>query len=62
MGTRQSGDAASPIFGGDVRLLDEVSQAVREVRRDPARQETCRQLEALARSYFEKEGHEIVLS
>ena len=62
MGTRQSGDFLNPMLTGDVRLLDEVSQTVREIRRDPAQQDTLHALEALSVSYFEKEDHEIALS
>ncbi len=62
MGTRQSGDTLQPMISGDVRLLDEVSQAVREIRRNPARHDTLRALESLAKDFFEQEGHEIALS
>ena len=61
-GTRQSGDPMNPMVSGDIRLLDEVSQAVREIRRDPEQSETLRRLEQLAAAYFENEGHEIALS
>ena len=61
-GTRQSGDMLTPMISGDVRLLDEVSQAVREIRRDPAQKDTLEILEALSVSFFEKEGREIALS
>lgn len=62
IGTRQSGDALQPMINGDIRLLDEVSQSVREIRKDPLQDETLRALESLSQSFFEKESHEIVLS
>ena len=61
-GTRQSGDMVNSMISGDVRLLDEVSQTVRELCRDSAQKEVLETLEALSRAYFEKEGHEIALS
>ena len=62
MGTRQSGDSIRLAVSGDVRLLDEVSQAVREIRRNPAQRETLQALESLSESFFEEEAHEIALS
>ena len=62
MGTRQSGDAIQPLFSGDIRLLDEVSQAVRNVREDPAQRDILLALETLAHAYFENTNHEIALS
>ena len=61
-GTRQSGDNISPMISGDVRLLDEVAQTVREIRRNPAAGDMLHEIENLARNYFEREGHEIALS
>ena len=62
LGPRQSGYAVQPMISGDVRLLDEVSQTVRDIRRNPAHRDTLRKLEILAESFFEREGHEIALS
>ena len=62
LGTRQSGDSIQPMISGDIRLLDEVSQAVRVLRRDPLQSDTCRVLESLASSFFEEGNHEIALS
>ena len=62
MGTRQSGDAVLPVISGDVHLLDEVSRTVRDLRSNPAEQETTKILESLAESFFENDGHEIALS
>ncbi len=62
MGTRQSGEAVNQLISGDIRLLDEVSQAVRKIRKNPAEKDTLCQLESLAAAFFEKEEHEIALS
>lgn len=61
-GVRQSGESMNPMISGDIRMLDEASQAVRELRRNPSERETLKCLETLAAAYFEKEGHEIALS
>ncbi len=61
-GTRQAGDSLSSVMSGDARLLDEVSQTVRELHRDPSQKEILRELEDVARQYFEQNGHEIALS
>lgn len=62
MGTRQSGDTLNPVITGDVRLLDEVSRAVQDIRQDPLQQDTMHALESLASSFYRSEGHEIALS
>ncbi len=62
IGTRQSGDAENVLFSADMRLLEEVSSAVRRLTRDPGEEAAFRDLEQYARSYFEQSGHEIALS
>ena len=62
VGTRQSGDTENILFSADIRLLEEVSAAVRHLTRDPDEEEAFRDLEHYARSYFEQSGHEIALS
>ena len=61
MGTRQSGDGIS-LFAGDARLLEEVSDAVKKLRRDPAQAETLEALNLYATSYFADNGHMIALN
>ena len=63
MGTRQSGDGVSDfLFGGDSRLLEEVSEAVKKLRKDPAQAETLEALNRYAASYFADSGHMIALN
>ena len=61
MGTRQSGDGIS-LFAGDARLLEEVSDAVKKLRRDPAQAGTLEALNRYAASYFADNGHMIALN
>ena len=62
IGTRQSGEAGSDMLFTDVRLLDEVSQCVRQLHRDPSQQQELSAIERLAISYFTGEGHTIALN
>ena len=62
IGTRQSGDAESVVFSSDMRLLEEVSAAVRSLTRDPGEKATLTELEQYARSCFDQSGHGIALS
>ena len=63
IGTRQSGDTGilSMITGGS-RLLEEVSEAVRELHRNPDLSDTLHCLEQYSRSYFEQSGQAVELS
>ena len=61
MGTRQSGDGFSA-FAGDARLLEEVSDAVKDLRKDPAQKETLEALNFYAKSFFDENGHQIALN
>ena len=63
IGTRQSGDAGIlPMIDGDSRLLEEVSEAVRRLHRDPCQSDTLKTLEKYARSFFEESGRDVALS
>ena len=61
-GTRQSGEPGSNMLFTDVRLLDEVSECVRQLHRDPSMKQDFSAVEALAVSYFSGEGHTIALN
>lgn len=61
MGTRQSGDGIS-LFAGNARLLEEVSDAMKRLRRDPMQAETLEELNRYATSYFADSGHMIALN
>ncbi|MCR5567468.1 MAG: ATP-dependent DNA helicase RecG [Clostridiales bacterium] len=61
-GTRQSGEAGSDILFTDIRLLDEVSESVRQLHRNPSMKQELSEIEALAVSYFAGEGHSIALN
>ena len=62
IGTRQSGEAGSGYLFADVRLLDEVANCVRQMRRDPAQQEDRQAIEAYSIRFFSEEGHMIALN
>lgn len=62
-GTRQSGEPLQGLpVDGDIRLLDEVSECVRRMHRDPACKETLSALEAQAEVYFAGQEHRIALN
>ena len=46
----------------DMRLLDEVTQCVRELHRDPARAAELCELEALAETYISSRGISVALN
>ena len=53
MGTRQSGEMmADFLLDGDVRLLEEASCCMKQLREDPALQEERRDVEAEAAGYY----------
>lgn len=62
LGTRQSGNTGSDILFTDVRLLDEVTQCVRELHRDPMQRNDLSMIEAQAVSCFSAEGHFVALN
>ena len=63
MGTRQSGDApGTDLIGGDAKLLEEVSRAVKQLHEDPSQQATLQLLNRYAESYFHESGHGIALN
>ena len=62
LGTRQSGDASTDWLFTDVRLLDEVTRCVGELRKDSSQQKDRAQIEQYAASYFSSEGHSIALN
>ena len=62
IGTRQSGEAASNFLFTDIRLLDEVSQCVQNLHRNPVYREELSVIEAQAVSFFTCEGHSVALN
>ena len=62
IGTRQSGEAGGNLLFADVRLLDEVTQCVQQLHRDPAQQNDLRMIEQYAVSWFSGSGHTVALN
>ena len=62
MGTRQSGDSFSFLYSGDARLIEEVSEAVKNLRKDPAQAEILEKLNRYAMDFFSDSGHMIALN
>ena len=62
LGTRQSGENGNDILFTDVRLLDEVTQCVQQLRRDPGQKNELDIIEKYAAAYFSDEGHTIALN
>jgi len=62
LGTRQSGMAGNDLLCTDLRLLDEVTQCVRELHSDPKMNTSLKQIESTAVRYFTDQGHTIELS
>ncbi len=63
MGTRQSGDGgATVLFSGNSKLLEEVTSAVKMLRKDPAQKDMLMLLNQYALSYFTDSGHMIALN
>ena len=62
LGTRQSGEAGNQFLFTDIRLLDEVTQCVKELHQTPSMKEALNQIEELAVTYFSREGHQIALN
>jgi len=61
-GTRQSGNTGGDFMFADVRLLDEVTQCVHELHRDPVQRNDLSIIESQAVSFFSKEGHFVALN
>ena len=63
MGTRQSGEGSIAfLFDGDSRLLEEVSDAVKALRKSPSEDVTLQALNRYAASYFSESGHVVALN
>ena len=63
MGTRQSGEVLRGfILDGDIRLLDEVIQSLRELETDPLLADEWHMIENRARAYFSEKGLKISLN
>ncbi len=63
LGTRQSGEAVGPMIpDGDIRLVDEAAETVRELHRNADESGMLAMLENQARAYFEDSGRQIALS
>ena len=63
MGTRQAGEMLQGIpLGGDIRLLEEASAAVKRLRADPALAEERRQIEAVALAEYRDALEKVALN
>ena len=62
LGTRQSGESGDGILFSDVRLLEEVTQCIQTLHRDPGLRVELSVIENQAVSYFSGEGHTIALN
>ena len=62
VGTRQSGEAGGDLLFSDVRLLDEVSQCVQQLHRDPEKKKELDMIERYASDWFSAEGHTVALN
>jgi ATP-dependent DNA helicase RecG len=62
LGTRQSGESGDNLLFTDIRLLDEVTQCVQQLHRDPAQKNELNLIEQYAAGYFSGEGHTIALN
>ena len=62
LGTRQSGEAGNSYLFANVRLLDEVTRCVQQLRRNPFMKNDLEQIESYAVSYFSEEVQRIALN
>ena len=62
IGTRQSGEPGNGFLFADVRMLDEVTECVRRLHRDPAMKKALTVIEKNAEEYFSAEGRGIALN
>lgn len=61
-GTRQSGIAGDHYLYADIQMLDEVTQCVRKLHRDPGLKDTLQKIEKLSVDYFSDEHRTIALN
>ena len=61
-GTRQSGEPGNGFLFADVRMLDEVTECVRQLHRNPAMKKSLEVIEMQAEEYFSAEGRRIALN
>ena len=62
MGTRQSGIPIFSWIDGDIKLLHEVSECVRDIRKDPEKNGIAALLENEAESWFGEDDHHIAMN
>ena len=62
IGTRQSGEPGTAFLYGDVKLLDEVTRCVRDLRREAELKNACKVIEASAVEYFSASRHFVALN
>ena len=62
IGTRQSGEAGSDPLFADIRLLDEVTQCVQQLHRDPVQKSDLELIEKYAAGWFSGEEHAVALN
>ena len=61
-GTRQSGEPGNGFLFGDIRMLEEVTECVRQLHRNPAMKKALEVIERHAEEYFTAEGRRIALN
>lgn len=61
-GTRQSGEQGNGFLFGDIRMLEEVTDCVRQLHRNPAMKKALEVIEKHAEEYFTAEGRRIALN
>ena len=61
-GTRQSGEPGNGFLFGDIRMLEEVTDCVRQLHRNPAMKKALEVIEKHAEEYFTAEGRRIALN
>ncbi len=61
-GTRQSGEPGNGFLFADIRMLDEVTECVRQLHRNPAMKNALTVIEKHAEEYFSAEGRRIALN
>ena len=62
VGTRQSGEPGNGFLFADIRMLDEVTECVRQLHRNPAMKDELDMIEKHAEAYFSAEGRRIALN
>ena len=61
-GTRQSGEPGNGFLFADIRMLDEVTECIRQLHRNPAMKKALAVIERHAEEYFAAEGRGIALN